>query len=102
MVITDDVQAQVQSGCGSGGGKDLAVVGVEHVGLHPDGWRSPGELAGVHPVGGDGAAVKQPGGGEDEGAGADRGNPRATVVGGAQGLQERFRRIVPPARAAQE
>jgi hypothetical protein len=41
----------------------------------------------VHPVGGDGAAVKQPGGGEDEGAGADGGDPRTAVVGGAQGLQ---------------
>ena len=94
VVIPDDVQAQVQSGCCSGGGKDLAVVGVEDVGLDPDGWPSPGELAGVHPVSCDGAAVKQPGGGEDEGAGADGGNPRTTGIGGAQGLQGRFRHIV--------
>ena len=45
-----------------------------------------GEVVERVPVGDRGSAVEQARGGEDEGAGADRGDPRAPPVGTAQRL----------------
>ena len=96
VVLPHDVQAQVQPRRGPGGGEDLPVIDVQHVGFHPDGRPAPGELGGVHPVRGHRAPVEQARGGQGEGAGADRRDPGPAVVGGAQGLKQSGGRVALP------
>lgn len=77
VVETNHVQAEVE-GCGSTGrGEELALVHVEHVGVHPDAGMTPGELLRGDPVGGGSATIEKPGLGEDERASADRCDPRS-------------------------
>jgi hypothetical protein len=84
-----EVQQRVDArGC-AGPGDDLPVVDVEDRGVDVHLGEAGGELAGPLPVRGDPLAVQQPGGGQDEGAGAVADDDGATGVGGAEGVEQR-------------
>ena len=90
VVQSDEVETQVDAGGGPGGGPDAAFAHVEHVGPHVDGGVGGGQFRGPHPVGGGGSSVEQPGGGEHEGARAERRHTGTAFGCGAQRDQRRF------------
>ena len=84
VVGADDVQAEVDAGGHPGRGEHVAVVDEEHVGVESHVRVPAPEPFRVRPVGGRRPPVEQAGGGEHEGAGADRHDPGAPVVRRAQ------------------
>jgi hypothetical protein len=78
------VQAQVDARTGSGAGRHVAVVHVQHIRVHQHLGEGGGELGGVAPVGGGATAIEQSGLSEDERPRADGGDSRAALVGGPQ------------------
>jgi hypothetical protein len=93
-VEADDMQTQVDARRRAGRGHDIAVVDIEHVGVDIDLRIAGRELLGLHPVGGGPAPVEQTGGGQHEGARADRQNPGPPPVRGAEGIEEGRGRVV--------
>ena len=83
VVAAQDVQAEIEARGDARARQDLALVDVEHAGLDAHGAVAGGEVGRVAPVGGRAAAVEDAGGGEREGAGADRDHARAALVGRA-------------------
>ncbi len=88
VVAPDQVQAEVDPGRAAGAGQHRSVVHVEHVRVDPDGRVALPQQFGVPPVGGGLLAVEQAGGGQGEGPGADRDDPGAALVRGAQRLDQ--------------
>lgn len=84
VVAADQMQTQVQSGGGTGGGEDLPVVDVEDVRVDVDVRVGGGQQLGRDPVGGGAQPVEQSGGGQREGAGADGGEAGAGGGGRVQ------------------
>ncbi len=88
VVLADDVQREVDGGGGSGGGEYLAVVDVEDARVDVNVGVAGGEFGGPAPMGGDAAAIEQPGLGQNEGSGAEGEDARAAFVGEAQGFEQ--------------
>lgn len=85
----DQVQAEVDTGRGAGGGPDVVVLDEEGVRDDRDpGVTGPQEVEQA-PVRDGAAAVEQPGLGEGEGASAQGGDGGAAVVGAAEGGEDR-------------
>lgn len=77
VVGAHQVQADVHAGGGARRGEDVTVVHEEHVRVERHPGEHPPEVVGERPVGGGGAAVQEPGGGEREGRRADGHDARA-------------------------
>ncbi|GAB2443633.1 hypothetical protein GCM10027187_03300 [Streptosporangium sandarakinum] len=82
-VAAYQVKAEIESRGQPGAGEHVAVVHIRHrvVDLHLR--IAPGQLGGVHPVGGGAASVEQPRFGEGEGAGAQGDDPGSGGMGTA-------------------
>lgn len=98
VVLTDQVEAEVDAGGHAGRGEDVAVVDEEDLLVEPDAREAPLELGRVQPVRGGGPAVEQSGGGQHVRAGAEETSrvpgriaARASVSGCGRGRRARAR-----------
>lgn len=89
----DEVEAEVDTGGGTGRGPDSGVLDEQGVGFHLDLRMAGGQGAGQVPVGHGAATVQESGAGEDEGAGAERGDRDAGGVGAAEGVEDGGREL---------
>ena len=80
VVVGDEGQREVDAGGDAGRGPHVAVADVDGVGVDGDTLVAVLEEPARVPVSGRPTTLQQAGGGEDEGAGADRGD--ATCIGG--------------------
>ena len=76
-VVLDEREREVDARGDSGGGEDVAVTNEDRVGFDPNSRMTARECLARGPVSGRAPAVEEPGGGEHEGAGADRRDPGA-------------------------
>ena len=86
VVAGHEVQAHVQPGRGASRGDDLPLVHKQNVRIDRDRGVKACEVVGRQPMGCRAPPVEQAREGEDEGARADRGDPRAAIGGALQGL----------------
>lgn len=87
VVAPNHVQAQVEPGGGARRGQELAVVDVEDVRVDLDPRKLGGEHIGGDPVRGGTEPVEETGGGQGEGATADRGDTGPVRGGGTQRVE---------------
>ena len=74
VVVSDECQRQVDTGCDTGGGPDIAVAHVDGIRVDGDSGVGLVEQAALRPVRGRTTALQQPGGRENERPGAHRGD----------------------------
>ncbi len=84
----DEVEAEVDAGCGAGRGPDVVVLDEEGVGDDGDLGVVGAEEVDEVPVGDRAAAVEEAGLGEGEGAAAEGGEGGAAGVGAAEGVED--------------
>jgi hypothetical protein len=90
QVVGDQGEGEVDAGGDAGGGPELAVAGVDAVGLEFHAREAFQEIRGAAPMGGAALAVEHAGLGEDVGARADRADAAGGFHGGAdEGLDLR-------------
>src|SRR5215208_1795691 len=98
QVLLDEGEREVHPGGDARGGPDVAVADENRVRVHGEFGVLAGELGGVRPVGGYGATLEQAGPCEQEGAGADRGDP-SRAAGGAPDPADQGSVLLRPADA---
>ena len=74
-ILLDQRQRQIDSGGDAGRGPDVAVADEDRIGLQVHGGKAAGEFGAAPPVRHGATAIEQAGGGQQEGAAADRRGP---------------------------
>ena len=87
-VVLDEREREVDARGDSGGGEDVAVTNEDRVGFDLNSRMTARECLARGPVSGRAPAVEEPGGGEHEGAGADRRHPAGVAGEGADAADE--------------
>ena len=82
VVEAHEVEAEVDGRGGAGRGEHLTVADVEDAGVQVDRRVLPGQLGRIHPVRRGAPAVEQAGGGQHEGARAERRQPATAAIDG--------------------